>query len=93
VFMLSVGHAITSPGLSGFSSSAGFLAQLLTRADVFLIWNVILLIIGFAISDGLPRGKAVTGVLVVMLLVTLAQAGLGSLGSSFGGTSVQRPFF
>ena len=93
VFMLSSGHAIVSPGLSGFSSSVGFVAQLLTRADIFLIWNVILIIIGFAIADGLSRGKAVTGVLVVILLVLLAQAGLGALSSGFGGLAVQRPFF
>lgn len=93
VFMLSARHAIVSPGLSGFSSGSAFVSQLLTRADIFLIWNVILLIIGFAIADGLSRGKAVTGVLVVILLVLLAQAGLGALGSGFGGLAVQRPFF
>ena len=94
VFMWSVRHTIVSPGLSGFSSSSSaFVSQLLSRADIFLIWNVILLVIGFAIADGLTRGKAVTGVLVVILLVLLAQAGLGALGSGFGGLAVQRPFF
>ena len=93
VFMLAAGHAINSPGLSGFSTSAGFVSHLLTRADIFLIWNVILLVIGFAIADGLPRGKAVTGVLVIIVLVLLAQAGLGALSSGFGGLAVQRPFF
>jgi hypothetical protein len=92
-FMLVARHAITSPGLSGFTSSTGFVAQLLTRADIFLIWNVILLVIGFALADGLSRGKAVGGVLVVIVLVLLAQAGLGSLTSGFGGLAVQRPFF
>ncbi|RPJ25077.1 MAG: YIP1 family protein [Chloroflexi bacterium] len=93
VFMLLAGHAITSPGLSGFAATAGFVSQLLTHLDIFLIWNVILLVIGFGIADSLPRSKAVTGVLVVMLLVLLAQSGLGALGSGLGGTAVQRPFF
>lgn len=93
VFMLVAGHAIVSPGLSGFTTTPGFIAQLLTRLDIFLIWHVVLLIIGFAVADGLPRGKAVTGVIVVVLLVLLAQAGLGALTSSFGGLAVQRPFF
>jgi hypothetical protein len=93
IFMLVAGHAIVSPGLSGFTTTPGFIAQLLTRLDIFLIWHVILLVIGFALTDGLPRGKAVTGVLVVVLLVMLAQAGLGALSSSFGGLAVQRPFF
>lgn len=93
VFMLAAGHAIVSPGLSGFSSTSAFFTQLLTRVDIFLLWNVVLLVIGFAVADGLPRTKAVTGVLVVVVLVLLAQAGLGALTSSFGGLAVQRPFF
>jgi hypothetical protein len=93
IFMLSAGHAINSPGLSGFSSSSGFISNILTHTDIFLIWQVILLVIGFAIADSLPRGKAVTGVLIVIVLVLLAQAGLGALSSGFGGLAVQRPFF
>ena len=93
IFMLAAGHAIVSPGLSGFTATPGFFAQLLTRLDIFLIWHVVLLVIGFALADGLPRGKAVTGVLIVIALVLLAQAGLGALTSSFGGLAVQRPFF
>jgi len=93
VFMLSAHHAIVSPGLSGFSSGSTFISHFLTRADIFLLWKVILLMIGFAIADGLSRGKAVVGVLIVILLVLLAQAGLGALGSNFGGLAVQRPFF
>ncbi len=93
VFMLSARHAIVSPDLSGFVVTSGFVSQLLSHLDIFLIWNVILLAIGFAIADSLPSTKALTGVVVVMLLVLLAQAGLGALGSSLGGTAVQRPFF
>jgi hypothetical protein len=93
VFMLATGHAIVSPGLSGFISTPGFISQLLTRLDIFLIWHVVLLVIGLALTDGLPRSKAVTGVLVVILLVLFAQAGLGALSSNFGGLAVQRPFF
>ena len=93
IFMLAAGHAIMSPGLSGFTSTPGFVSQLLTRLDIFLVWHVILLVIGFALTDGLPRSKAVTGVVIVFMLVLLAQAGLGAVGSSFGGSAVQRPFF
>ena len=93
IFMLAAGHAIASPGLSGFTSTSGLISQLLARVDIFLIWHVVLLVIGLALTDGLPRSKAVTGVLVVLLLVLFAQAGLGALASSFGGLAVQRPFF
>jgi len=93
VFMLLAGHAIASPGLSGFAAGAGFLSQLLARTDVFLVWSVILLVIGFGVADGLPRSKALADVIIVMLIVLLAQAGLGALGSRLGGVVVQRPFF
>jgi len=93
IFMLSTGHAIVSPGLSGFASSAGFVLQLLMRFDIFFIWNIILLIVGFGIAEGLSRGKAVTAVLTVILLVLLAQSGMGALLSGIGGNATQRPFF
>jgi hypothetical protein len=93
VYMLSAKHAIVSQGLSGFVASTGFVSQLLARFDIFVIWYIILLVIGFAIADGLSRGKAMVGVVVVMLIVLAAQAGLGSLTSNIGGQAVQRPFF
>lgn len=93
IFMLVAKHAISSPGLSGFVTSAGFLSKVLTHVDIFWIWYLVLLIVGFAITDGLPRRKAFVGVVVVLLLVLAAQAGLGSLTSNLGGQAVQRPFF
>lgn len=93
IFMLSAGHAIISPGLSGFATSPGFLSQLLSRLDIFMLWYIVLLVIGFALTEGLPRGKAVLGVVIVMLLVLFMRAGLGSLMSGLGGQAVQRPFF
>ena len=93
VFMVSVGHGIASPGLSGFASTAGFVSHILTRVDIFLGWQMILLAVGFSITDGLSRPKAVTGVVIVILLVLLAQAGLGALSARLGGTAIQRPFF
>jgi hypothetical protein len=91
IYMLSASHAITSPGLSGFATSS-FMTQMLMRTDIFLFWNIALLIIGFSIVDGLPRGKALLGVVVVVALMLLAQAGLGTLISGLGSTAVQRPF-
>ena len=83
---------MAAPGFQALTG-AGFLPQLLSRLDIFVIWYIILLIIGIAIFDGLSRGKAVVDVLVVTLLVLLAQAGLGTLVSGLGGQAVQRPFF
>ena len=93
VYMLASSHTITSPGLSGFAANPGLVAQLLQYTDIFLIWSIVLLVIGFSISDGLTRGKAFINVFVVMLIVLLAQAGIGSLTSNFGASAIQRPFF
>ena len=92
-YMLASSHTITSPALSGFAPSTGFLYNLLQHTDIFLIWSIVLLVIGFSVFDGLTRGKAFINVFVVMLLVLLAQAGLSSLGSGLGGSAIQRPFF
>lgn len=91
IFMLSVGHAIVSPGLSGFTSSA-FLSQVLARLDLFWIWHLALLVIGFAIADGLPRSKALVGVAVVLLVILAAQAGVGTLTSNLSGQAFQSIF-
>jgi len=91
VYMLAMSHAINSPGLSGFASS-GFLSQVLARTDIFLIWSMVLLVIGYSIADGLPRGKAILGVVTVMLILLAAQAGVGTMLSGLGTAAVQRPF-
>jgi len=93
LYIVVTGSVITSPGLSGFAGDSGFLSSLLARTDLFLLWHVILLGIGAGISEGLPRGKAFAGVIVILLVVLLIQAGVGALGSSFGLSVVSRPYF
>ncbi|MEW6404458.1 MAG: YIP1 family protein [Chloroflexota bacterium] len=93
VYMLLAGHAIVSPGLSGFAGSSQFLTEILSRVDIFFIWTCILLIIGFAVADSLPRKKAIADVAVVIVLLMLAQAGIGTLLAGASGMAVQRPFF
>lgn len=93
VYMPLAGHAIVSAGLSGFASNAVFWAQILSRVDIFFIWSAVLLIIGFGASDGLSKGKSTTGVVIVLLILLLAQAGLGALTSSIGGLATSNPIF
>lgn len=91
IFMLAVGHAIVSPGLSGFIPNPGFLSEVVERVDLFWVWHVILLVIGLSVADGLPRSKAFVGVAAVLLLVLAAQAGMGSLLSGIGGQGSPSP--
>jgi len=83
LYMLFASHSITSPGLSGFATN-GFLSQVLAHTDIFLLWNIVLLTIGFSIAGGLSRGKAFVGVFVVLLLLISVQAGVGSLIARVG---------
>jgi hypothetical protein len=96
VFMLVAGHTIASPGLSGFvtgsESGSLFLAQLLKHIDLFLVWYAVLAVIGFSMAESLPNGKAAAGVLIVLAISVLAQAGLGTLGASLASLLVTRPF-
>jgi hypothetical protein len=84
IFVLVAGRAIQSAGLSGFVTGVGMVAQLLARLDLFLIWNIILLVIGIQVADSLPKGKAIAGVLIVMFILLLAQAGMAALGANLG---------
>lgn len=93
IYMLLAGHAIASPGLSGFTESSVFLAQVLARVDIFFLWSCLLLVIGFGISDALPKMKAVANIVLVSLLLLLVQAGIGVVLSNLSGLAVQRPFF
>ncbi|WKZ42780.1 MAG: Yip1 family protein [Anaerolineales bacterium] len=82
-FIMTTSREIVSPGLSGFVE-AGFMSQLLARADLFFFWNIALLAIGFSVVDGLPKGKALVGVVVVVLILLVIQAGIGAAVSGFG---------
>ncbi|MCK6584741.1 MAG: YIP1 family protein [Anaerolineales bacterium] len=93
VFMLVTGRAIANPGLSGFTSASGFVSHLLTRTDIFLVWSMILLVVGLAAADGLTKGKSFAIVLIVLILFLLTSAGLDALGSGLSGSVIQRPFF
>lgn len=84
-FMLLAGHAIVSPGLSGFAGGSVFLSKILEQTDVFFIWNTILLILGFGIADGLPRNKAVILVVAVVAILLLISAGVGTMVANIGG--------
>lgn len=97
VFMLTQKTMIAGQGLAGFVSGEGgffvFLTRLMAAVDIYLIWNILLIFLGVRASNGLTRGKALTGVLITVLLVVAFQALLGYLTSLLSGLSVTRPFF
>ena len=89
---------IDSAGVSGFVAAdaegfTAFIRILLTFVDIYLIWQVILLMIGSLPLTGLSRGKAWTAVLVTVLLMLVLQAVPGYVSSLLSGLSLTRGFF
>jgi hypothetical protein len=85
VYILASGELIANPGLSGLvqdgrstaevvaappSLNHMLLVAFLSKVDLFLIWNLILLLIGVLVVTRLPRGKAVLATLGVWILLT-----------------------
>lgn len=98
VAMLATDRLIASPGLSGFAPAGegvGFalLAGLLAAVDIYLIWQIVLLVIGALLSSQLTRGKSIIAVLVTMLIVLLLWGLPAALMSQFEGLNVIQPFF
>jgi hypothetical protein len=96
-YMLMQRQLIQAQGLAGFApEGAGvvlYLASVLGGIDLYLIWHVVLLIVGVRASNGLSAGKAVGGVLMTMVIVLLLQALPGFLSASVSGLQIVRPFF
>ncbi len=58
---------------------------LLSSLDLFSVWTVALLAIGYAIATKVSRGKA-AGIVIAMWVVYVGvKVGLAALGSAFGG--------
>lgn len=76
-YMLITQKLITAPGISGFAPSEGFglvLASLLQNVDIYLIWFVILVVLGITVSDKMSGVKALSGILVTLLVLGVLAA-------------------
>jgi hypothetical protein len=98
VSMLISRQLIEKPGLSGFAApdpggGVTYLAALLTVVDIYLIWHLLLLVIGVRTGNGLSLGKGSGGVLFTIGLVVGLQALLDFLINRLGSLTIIRPFF
>ena len=98
VYVLITNKIISSPGLSGFRpiGDAGcivFLGLVLRLIDIYIIWQILLLISGVRLSTGLNNTKSSFGVIIAVLIILLLQTGLSYLGSVLGNLTITRPFF
>ncbi len=97
VAMLATRQLINSPGLSGFvavdtGQAALFARVLLSMVDLYLIWQVVLLLLGTFSNSGLSRKKALSGVLITVLLLLVVSALPGYVAAQFTALDVTRPF-
>lgn len=97
VAMLLTDRLISAPGLSGFAPvGEGFphalLAGVLANIDIYLVWQIILLVIGVRLSSRLPAARCWFAVLLTVLIVLVLRALPGAILAQFGGLTVIRPF-
>lgn len=92
------GQPITMLGLSGFapvdeSNLAVYLAALLRYVDIYLLWHLVLLLVGVRVAENLGRAKAWSIVLLVVMGLLLLKALPALIAAQFSGLRVMGPFF
>ena len=97
-YMVATRQLVGDPGLSGFASADGgavsvFLAEFLRLFDLYLIWHILLLVLGVRVAETLPAPKAWGGVLITLGIVMLLQSLPGLAMAQFSGLNIIRPFF
>jgi hypothetical protein len=96
--MLISNRLISNPGLSGFSPAGDtgwllFVGQILRLIDIYIIWQILLLILGTRLTTGITATKSASGVILTILIIIALQAGFSYLGSVLGNLTITRPFF
>jgi hypothetical protein len=88
---------VDSPGLAGFAPAGegplfGLVYEALKQVDLYGLWFIVLLIIGVRAAGGLPRGKVILVVLLVLLVGVVVSALPGLIAAQFSGLQIVRPF-
>jgi hypothetical protein len=97
VAMLFTHRLVAHPGLSGFAPAGDeglslYLVGLLALFDIYIIWHIVLLVIGVRAANGLSRGRAIGGMVFVILLVLSIQALLAYFGTQLATMTIIRQF-
>ena len=98
LYMLISNHLINNPGLSGFSPMGNsgwilFFSQILKLIDIYIIWQIFLLILGVRLSTALSTAKSSSGVILTVAIILVFQAGLSHFVGLLGNLTITRPFF
>jgi hypothetical protein len=97
VAMLAGHSLISKSGLSGFGPVGGnfalYLGFILALIDLYLIWQIALLIIGVRQMSGIKPGKVVFAILFSLAILLVLQALPSYIGAKLSSLSIARPFF
>lgn len=98
VAMWNNGQLLTSLGLSGFAPAgegniALLIVALLTLVDIYLFWQIGLLVIGARLVANISFAKVWTAVLVTMTIIIALRVAPMMLSALFNDLTVIRPFF
>ena len=92
------GQPVSTLGLSGFAPVAAgnltiYLTALLSFVDIYLLWHILLLLIGVRAAENISRAKAWSVVLLVSLPLLMLRALPALIAAQFSDLTVIRPFF
>jgi len=93
IAILSTKALIGAPGVSGFIAAdatgfTAFLRILLAFVDIYLIWQMVLLLVGALPLTGLPLRKAWPAVVISMLLILVLKSVPGYVGLLLSGLDI-----
>ncbi len=98
IAILTTKQLILKPGLSGFVADGAlglmaFVTALLTFVDLYLIWQIVLLVIGARQISGLKSGKALLAVLIAVVVFLSLKALPAFVGAQLSTLSTGGMFF
>lgn len=97
-FTLATQQLIQSAGLAGFAPpgtdfGSAFLGAFLALIDLYVFWQLFLLVSGVRATSGLSLGKSLTAVGLTLLLVLALQALPPAILAQFSALGMIQPFF
>ena len=98
VYMLAAGRSIVAEGLAGFAPAGDgafsvILTHLLGLIDLYLLWEVWLLVIGVQSGSSMTRGRAWASALITLAAVLVARSLIGYVGSLLIDLTSTQSFF
>lgn len=97
-FMLVTKQLVNTPGIAGFAPAgegalAALVVEVLKHIDIYGLWFAVLLVIGVQTASGLRGGKALTAVVLTLLVVVVLRVLPAVVAAQFGGLNPTTPFF